>query len=206
MARAGQGGRVYTGRHRITHQGQKATNLRQAWPQQSAEWEFRPIDHSPRTDERPPIRGCVRPRITPDDATAVPEAQEIFKLYLEAKRKPDDGSGNTDRILASIETIDALSMPTTGKIRKCHECQEVVAADGEESNCTDDCETQCPGGAWLAKHANYRVGKDPRTKELFSTSWAFGTTPGAPPLKIKGLRIDKETLAGSMMPEQEDDA
>ena len=41
-------------------QGQKATNLRQAWPQQSAEWEFRPIDHSPRTDERPPIRGCVR--------------------------------------------------------------------------------------------------------------------------------------------------
>jgi hypothetical protein len=143
---------------------------------------------------------------TPDDATAVPEAQEIFKLYLEAKRKPDDGSGNTDRILASIETIDALSMPTTGKIRKCHECQEVVAADGEESNCTDDCETQCPGGAWLAKYANYRVGKDSRTNELFNTSWAFGTTPGAPPLKIKGLRIDKETLAGSMMPEQEDDA
>jgi hypothetical protein len=57
---------VYTGRaaHQITRQGQKATNLRQAWPQQSAEWEFRPIDHSPRTDERPPIRGCVRPRIT----------------------------------------------------------------------------------------------------------------------------------------------
>ena len=55
----------------------------------------------------------------------------------------------------------------------------------------------------LSKYGTFRVGKDPRTCQLFGTSWAFGKTPGAPPLQIKGLRIDKETLADSMCPEQE---
>ena len=136
---------------------------------------------------------------TRDDATAVSVAQDAFKRWLETKRKIDDESGNTDRIPGSLATIDALTMPTKGKIHKCHDCKEVVAADGEASSCTEDCGNQCPGGAWLAKHREFRVGTDRRSSELFATSWAFGM-PGAPSLKIKGLRIDKETLAGSMMP------
>ena len=129
---------------------------------------------------------------TTDDKTPVPEAQEIYKMWLENMRKIDDGSGATDRIAAAIAPIDALSMPTTAKIFKCHGCKEMVAPDGEESNCQPDCETQCPGGAWLSKYGAFRVGKDPRTCKLFGTSWAFGKTPGAPPLQIKGLCIDKE--------------
>lgn len=125
---------------------------------------------------------------TMEDKTPVPEAQEIYKLWLEDKRKTDDGSGAEDRIAAAIASIDALSMPMTAKIHKCHECKEMVAADGEESNCQPGCEdcdcdpecppactTQCPGGAWLSKYGAFRVGKDPRTCQLFGTSWACHT-------------------------------
>ena len=57
----------------------------------------------------------------------------------------------------TLERIDALSMPASGKIYKCHECKAVVANNGEDSSCDPSCTTQC-GGAWLAAHADFSVG------------------------------------------------
>jgi hypothetical protein len=72
---------------------------------------------------------------TTGDATPVTEVQEVYKLWLEDKGKTDGGSSDTAHIATALATIDALSMPTTGKIFRCHGCKEIVGADGEESNC-----------------------------------------------------------------------
>ena len=143
---------------------------------------------------------------TGDDTTPVSEVQTVFKLWLEANHKFDDKSGEENRIPKTLERIDALSMPASGKIYKCHECKAVVADNGEDSSCDPSCITQCPGGAWLAAHADFSVGKERGRHKMFGTSWYFGKTDGAPPLHIKGLRIDLNPDAGGMVaPEQEDE-
>ena len=58
---------------------------------------------------------------------------------------------------------------------------------------------------WLAAHADFSVGKERGRHKMFGTSWYSGKTDGAPPLHIKGLRIDLNPNAGGMVaPEQED--
>ena len=47
------------------------------------------------------------------DKTPVPQLQEIYKLWLENKRKTDDGSGTTDRIAAAISPMWRPSVAVT---------------------------------------------------------------------------------------------
>ena len=49
---------------------------------------------------------------------------------------------------------------------KCHECKMPVASEGQTSNCTETCTTQCPGGA---AGKDFSVGQDPEVNKAFFT-------------------------------------
>ena len=100
--------------------------------------------------------------ITPEeDATTLKtRLEDIFKKFCESKgiTSPEVGVNEMERHLkvasGAMEAKPAMKLEKKKNLYKCLDCEQPVPEEGDESNCTEDCNNQCPPGVWLSGHAS----------------------------------------------------